>query len=296
MKRLYLNLVLLAVLAGLGVAIWLAQEEKEKGPPLTALSQDQVTHISIAHPDQPAIELEKIEGQWRLVSPVKAIADKYEVNGILALATLEIGKQLDGATNLSELGLEPPKYSVTLDDVRIDLGGTEPIKFRRYVSTGGKVGLVPDPPSAALDADYSDLVAKQIVPEGREITRISLPALTLEKADGGAWKAAEAPDAKASDLSALAESWRTAKAMWNAAEPAEGSSGDAITLVLDDGEQIDLVVAARDPQLILSRPALGMRYTLSKALTETLLQLPAQAPEADGESLAEEAPEAETQQ
>ena len=62
--------------------------------------------------------------------------------------------------------------------------------------------------------------------------------------------------------------------MWNAAEPPEGSKGDAVKLTLDDGRTIDLVVVARDPQLVLSSKALGVRYTLSKALVDELFKIP----------------------
>lgn len=283
MKRLYLNLVLLLALCALGTAVWLAQEKDIKGLPLTALKQSDVSRISIQHRGKPELKLEKKDGQWHLTAPVQAPADKFEVNGILALADLEVASHFTSEVNLAELNLAPPKYSVTLNDTRIDLGGTEPIKFRRYVASGDVLGLIDDPPSAALDEDYSDLIAKNIVPEGAELARIALPGkLRLERDGDGKWIRADAGDARPEQLSDLAESWRNARAMWNAAETEENPESDAETvqLTLNNGEEIHLVVHAREPQLILSRPDLKLRYTLSKSLASDLLQLPVEKPDA----------------
>ena len=281
MKRSYLNVALLLVAGGLGAALWFGQKKEEKGPPLTPLKPAAITRIAVEHPGKPVIRLEKKGEAWLLTEPVKSETDKYEIGGILALADLELKSTLDAASvDRKELELDPPKYSVILDDTRIDLGGTEPIKYRRYVSAGGVTGLVDDPPSAALDADYADLVSKSLLPEGTNLRSIELPGLTLDKTADGAWTSPQQGDAAPAQIAQLAESWRNAKAMWNAAEPREGSTGDAVRLTLDDGRTIELVVVTRDPQLILSSKVLGVRYTLSKALVDELFKIPA-APSAD---------------
>lgn len=274
MKRSHLNLVLLVVAGGLGATLWFGQKKEEKGPPLTPLEQGAITRIAVEHPGQPVIRLEKKGETWFLTEPVQSPTDKYEVGGILSLADLELKTKLDAGVDRKELELDPPKYSVTLDDTRIEIGGTEPIKYRRYVSSGGVIGLVDDPPSAALDADYSDLVSKSLVPEGATLRRIELPGLTLEKSADGAWSSPQQGEAKPAQVAQLAESWRNAKAMWNAAEPPGEPVGDAVRLTLDDGRTIDLVVVTRDPQLVLSSKALGVRYTLSKALVDELFKIP----------------------
>lgn len=274
MKRTHLNLALLAVVGGLGAAVWFSQKQEEKGPPLTALKQDAITRATVEHPGQPAIKLEKKDGKWRLTEPVQADTDPYEVNGILSVAELEVKSTLDAATDRKPLELDPPKYLVTLDDTRIALGGTEPIKYRRYVASGELLGLIDDPPSAALDADFSDLISKAVVPEGAELKQIEVPGLTISRNADGSWGSVQQADAKPTQVAQLAESWRNARAMWNAADPPEGSSGDAVKLTLADGRVIELIVQARDPQLILARKDLRVRYTLSKVLADELFKIP----------------------
>lgn len=274
MTRTQLNLALLVVVAGLGTAVWFAQEQEEKGPPLTALTPDAITRIAVEHPGKPAIRVEKQGERWALVEPVRSATDKYEIGGILALAELERKSTLDAGVDRAELGLQPPAYTVTLNDTRIALGGSEPIKFRRYVETGGVVGLVDDPPSAALDADYSDLISKSLLPDGASLQKIELPGLLLEKNAEGAWTSPQQGEATPAQLAQLAESWRGATALWNAADAPEGSQGDAVKLTLADGAVIELVVQARDPQLVLARKDLHVRYTLSKVLVDELFKIP----------------------
>lgn len=275
MQRTHLNLVLAAVVAGLGAAVYFSQEKAEKGPPLTALTADSLNKVTVEHPHKPAIVLEKSAGQWRLTAPVQVAADDVEVGALVNLATLETKSTLDSAgLNLADLGLNPPQYSITLNDQKIELGGVEPLQYRRYMRAGGKIVLADDPPSAALDADYSDLVDKQLIPAGSEVLSIAVPGLSLSKmTDGKGWTLTPANAAATSDQKQkLVDAWTSARAMWNAMEPAEGSTGDAVTVTLKD-RVLKFIVAAREPQIILARPDLKVRYTLSKALEAELFKL-----------------------
>lgn len=285
MKRVYLNLGLLLVVVGLSLAVYFSQEKEDKGPPLTALEQDAITQVSVQHPGKPAIRLEKKDGKWLLLEPVQARAEALEVNGILGLAELEVKSKLDAANvQRGELGLDPPGYTVTLNDQSIAIGGTEPIKYRRYVQIGDTLGLIDDPPSAALDADHSDLVAREVLPPGAELSKLELPGWVLEKNTQGQWTSPQKAAATSTQLTKIVEGWNAARAMWNAAEPEENPKGDAVRLTLADGSVIELVVIERDPQLVLSRPAYKVRYTLSKVLASELFEVSAEEEAAPSES------------
>lgn len=283
MKRSHLNFALVAIVAGLSAAVYFGQKKEEKGPPLTALKPDAVNDVRIEHPNAPAIHLHKDAGHWKLLEPVQADADPVEINGILSLAELETKLTLEpSAVKLAELKLDPPEYTVTLNDVKLALGDVEPLNYRRYVATGGKVQLVDDPPSAALDADFSDLVDKAPIPAGADIVKVVLPALTVERdADGKSWKVTpDDPKAGADARQKFIDGWKSARALWMAAEPKEGSKGDAVDVTLKDGRVLHFVLVARDPQPILARPDLKVRYTLSKELEGQILKLPVEEPKA----------------
>lgn len=289
MKRSQLNAGLLVLSLGLAAAVFFSQKEEEKGAPLTPFTAEAVTRIALEHPGQPTVRLLKDDGRWKLVEPVQGSADAMEVNGILALATLETRSTLELAqVNLAELGLEPAAYKVTLNDQVLEFGGTEPLQFQRYVKTAGKIALVDDPPGPALDADYSDLVDKPLLPANAEIQSITLPGLKLARSvDGKDWALTpNDPKASADQKQKLVDGWKNARAMWNAAQGPEPLKGDNVTIALKDRE-LKFVVAERDPQLVLVNPELRVRYTLSKMLVDELLKLPAATPPADAANAAE---------
>ncbi len=279
MNRNHLNLGLLVAVAGLGTAAWLGQKpDEEKKPPLTALTPSMVQTIALEHPGSPTIRLAKQDGQWAITEPVKAAADPFEVNALVGLSDTGVQMKLDSG-DLKELGLVPARYRITINDQTIDFGGEEPLKYRRYVRVNEKeLALIADPGSAAFDADYSDLVAKDLIPAGAAITRIVVPGLTLEKSADGAWASPDHADAKADQLKAIADAWTSAKALFNGSLQPEDAQGEAATLTLADGRTLSFTIAARDPQLVLARADLGVRYTLSRADIDTLLQLPAPKP------------------
>jgi hypothetical protein len=298
MHRGRLNLALLVIALGLGAAVWLSQKKEEHGPPLTPLTAEQLTRIRIAHPDAPAIELRKDGGKWRLAEPVQIEADEFEVNGLVALADKETKDRLD-APDLPQLGLAPPQYTITLNETAIEFGAVEPLQYRRYVKVGDVVATIDDPPSAALDKDYADLVAKELLAAGTAIERIELPKLTLAKDASGKWQVTPAsPKATADAMQKLADDWQRARSMWNEtakdtsspgkADPgkrqvrkiAKGSlDGERVRIGLKGGTTREFVVAATEPQLKLQAAGTSVVYVLSKSLVDELFKLPEPKPE-----------------
>ncbi|HKY92779.1 MAG TPA: DUF4340 domain-containing protein [Nevskiaceae bacterium] len=279
MRRRILNLVLLTITVALTAVVWFTQKKEEKGPPLTALKPEAITRILVQHPGKPAIRLEKEGDRWKMLEPVQAETDLFEINGILELADLEVKQKIEGgAVDRKALELDPPQYTVTLNDQAIALGGTEPIKYRRYVATGEMLGLVDDPPSAALDDNYSDLVSKQVVPKTSAIAKLELPGLTVQRTPAGEWGVTEQPQAKAAQVAKLVESWKNASALWNSLDEPPTNAGEHVRVGLEDGRTLDFYVTAKDPQLVLASPALRVRYTLSKVLATELFQVPEEKP------------------
>lgn len=285
MKRTHLNGLLVVAVAGLGAVVWFSREQVAPVEPLTPLTEAAITRLEVAHTGKPAIRLEREgEGPWQLVAPVQARADNLEVNGILSVASLPVKRAVDASVDRAVVGLAPPQYTVTLNDRSLAFGGMEPLAFQRYVDTGDRVVLVDDPPSAALDADYSDLVSKQLVAPEATLVAIETPDLTLTETDG-IWQADEHPQASADRMMAVVNGWREAQAMWNGAleDDAEAPT-EFVTLRFADGRQQRYGIARREPQFELVDLERRVRHTLSRALVDTLLQLPAEAAPADDAS------------
>lgn len=285
MQRQALNIGLAVAVLGLGAAVVISQKKEEKGPPLTPIAADALEHVTLEHPGATTVELERKAGHWKITKPVVTDADPFEVNAFIDLAKLEVKKSLESKdVSLKELGLDPPAYTVTLNDQKLGFGAQEPIQARRYILANGKVALVDDPPAEALDANYSDLVSRSLLPLGAEIQSIKIPDLNIAKsADGKSWTLTpDNADASSDSRQKLIDAWKNAKAMWNAALPKEGVKGDEVSVTLKDGGTLKFVVTERDPQFVMARPDLGVSYTLSKQLVDEMLKLPVDAKPAEG--------------
>lgn len=291
MKQLRLNLILMAIVLVLAAVLYFGQKkEAPKGQPLTALKVEVIDKITLHHANTPDIVLQKKDGKWALIAPVQVAADPYELNSLLNVATAETKSSIDPKdVKLSDLGLDPPGYSLTLNDTRVDFGGTEPLNYRRYVMAaagpgGGRIGLIDDPPASALDADYSDLVAKTLLPEGARIASISVPGLKVSRsADGKSWVADPAdPKAGSDELQKFVDTWAGARALWNAASPADAKPPVAppqgAVVTLQDGSSLSFTIAGREPQLVLERGDLKVQYDLAKSDADKLLKLPQPSP------------------
>ncbi len=284
MQRSRLNIALAVVLVGLAAGIFFSQKKEEKKPPLTTLTPETINTVLIEHPDAPAIKLEKrADGGWKLTQPVQAVADKFEINGILNLATLEQKKTIAPATvKLADLGLAPPEYTVTLNNLKLAIGGMEPIQFQRYIENGDVIALTDDPPSAALDKDYADLVSKSLLPENADIQKIEVPGLTVEKSADGKWSVTPLDEKVSADqIQKFVDGWKSARSLWNELDTKEGkdAKGELVTITLKDGV-MKLLVVAREPQLQIDRPDIGVKFNLSKALSDEILKLPSPPPTA----------------
>lgn len=283
MDRTRLNLLLLAIVLVLGAGAWMAHQKKSQPKAtLTPIAAEGVERIVLDWPGSPRIELQRRNGNWFLQQPVQGRADRFEAVGASSLASTEVQERLEGSdVDLKQLGLDPPDHTVTLNDVVVEFGGSDPLQSRRYVRVGTEVKLIEEPATAALDKDYADLLSKDLFAPGDELVKIELPALTLTKDDQGAWTApAGTANATPAALKAIADGWKDAAAMWNeaAADAAEGEGG-AVRITLRDGRRVDYRIVATDPQLSLYAPALKVRHQLSKALVDTLLRLPEPAPD-----------------
>ena len=281
MNRARLNLLMLVIVLTLGAGAWMAHQKKNKPKqPLTPIAAEGVSKIVVEWPGSPAITLEKKDAEWALTTPVSSRADRFEAIGATSLASTEVQDTVEGDDiNLKELGLDPPGHVVTLNDVKLEFGGSDALQSRRYVRVGGAIKLIDDPATAALDKDYSDLVSKDLFAPRDELVKIELPGLTLTRGEDGMWTApAGTPNATPAALQALADGWKNARAMWNEASPGEAMLGTVVRISLKDGRVSDYIVASLDPQFALYSPALKVRHQLSKALAEELLKLPEPKP------------------
>lgn len=147
MSRATRNLPVLALAAVVLVAavLWVGRRDYLRDPPaLTAIDPSQVTHIGLDIPPiAPQAFERRADGWWR-VQPSSARADDSRVERLARLAATPVERWLPLAdVTQSEVGLEHPSATLTLDGVRLEYGGLTALDELRYVRVGGKIALIP---------------------------------------------------------------------------------------------------------------------------------------------------------
>lgn len=270
------------VLLGLAVAVYVTGGSKSpsKKPPLTGLNAATIKTIEIDRQHSKPIRLKKQGGHWQLTSPVMAVASPYAVSRLLNIATLPCQKAIKLRTvKLSDFGLSPPRYRMKFGKTTVDVGGVEPLKYRRYMKAGGRICLVRNPVAAGLNGKYAGLVSRQLVSSPQSVVSVRLPMFTLKKTGKKPveWTASPAkPNEAKNDANRLAHRWLSAKSEWTEQAPGhQQKSGHLqhIEIKLKDGKTVVFLIVQRSPQFILERPDIGIRYVFSKKQGAAMMHL-----------------------
>jgi hypothetical protein len=283
-KRALLNLSLLLVVGALGALIWherSAPPAEDADQPLLFPTVAEATRLAVVERDQPRWTLEKVGGAWRLTAPFAAAADPIvvaELIGSLA-ATRSRAHYPASVLDPKATGLDAPHaiFEVTVAGAvtRFDLGGTEPINYRRYVRSGDAVHLVDDLISYRLLQDGAQLASKRLLPDGAKLVRLELPGRTLARGADGRWTLA--PDdaqVSADALTALVANWERAAA--SAVRARQDGVVQAMVRITVEGvaAPIELAVLTAVDGLRFERQDLGLEYELPAAARAELLELP----------------------
>lgn len=265
--RVLVNVALLLLAVGLVVFIWL---DPLRAPPpvedkLSTIDPTEVRRLRIEGPNRPPIELIREHGAWRLVAPLSLPANENRVWALLGLAaaTVHDAFRAEG-NNLSEFGLDPPKFKVLLDEHEFRFGDTEPLNGRRYVEYGPDVHLISDVYFHHLLATAPAFVdPAPIGSDARPVGfLLSGAKLRLEK---GGWRV-DPPGASGADAGErLANAWASARAASVKRFDPNLDWKQTIQIELNGAsEPIRLRIAQLEHELVIGRPEWKVQYHFPK--------------------------------
>jgi len=274
-----LNLALVAVAIFLGLAVYFKpglQPEPAPQPLTTLHGQEQASSIHIERLTRDPLSFTRRDDRWYLANAEQELpASKFQLQALLRLLDATSTSHYSaGTVDLEALGLEPPQVTVTIDDVKILLGNTEPLGNRRYALIDGTVHLIEDRYQHLINAGWTNFIERKLVPEGRVIRSLQLPDMKLAFTDSGQWQLLpDKPGVSADTIAQLIDHWSNASALY--ARPYEsGKSGENIILGFEDTPEIlTFRLVANSPELILARPDRGIQYHLSGSMAASLLTL-----------------------
>ena len=118
MRGLPTTIALVLVLAGLGAYIYFVESERPAGgltprDKVFGVEADQIEELTVTHEDE-TTTLRKVDGTWRITSPITADADRTEATNLATtVADLELTRVVDeNAADLAQYGLSEPSIKI----------------------------------------------------------------------------------------------------------------------------------------------------------------------------------------
>ena len=280
-SRTRLNLGLAFALAGLIALVFLEPDGNEIPivKTLTQLKPDEVINIRVQSPGHTDIDLQKINGHWQMLAPFIAPANQHRLVQLLdvasakSLATYNVDK-----TDTTQLKLDTPSLTLTLNNSRLDFGGTAPMGGSRYVRIDQSVHLITDRYSHLARGSATDLVSPSLLKASTKITALKLPTFKLALVDGQ-WQLENQPATKNPDqLQQLLDEWRHARAFdikaFDTASNTSHTQNPETIIVTTDNSSLRFTLLRTDDEIILQRHDLGLQYHFSQEIGQQLLTLP----------------------
>lgn len=286
-SRVLINILLLALIAGLGALVYF--RPGLQSPPdtrLTRIDPDSINNIEIEN-GRGNIRLVRNDTGWRLPE-LGLAADDFQVGILLDLLSAHSERRYPrDDIDPEAVGLAPPQATLRYNDYRILLGKTQPLQKLRYVQYEDQVHLIQDKVMNLLKSDPSDLASRRLVPRDRTLAKIALPDFTLSRTEKGGWSITPEQAISEDRLQQLADAWSNTQALWLRPASDAGTQG-RITLEFEHGDPIVYGIIRNDSNFILVRRDLALEYHLSGFHADSLLKLPAPKEEVDVETSPEE--------
>ncbi len=178
MKSRYLTNLALIVLA---IALYWFNNQADKvtstNITVSPISLDTINHIMIERADRDSIIINKLEDEWRLISPLKARANPTRVELILSLVNTPSNKQLTITPNteLYQYNITADSTKLTLNDSQFNFGGVEALSKDRYILANKTLHLVNDRIAPLLNANATSFVDNRLFPPKAKISKLDIP-------------------------------------------------------------------------------------------------------------------------
>jgi hypothetical protein len=266
-SRWIINLLLLVAIGILVLVAYFEPgiDEQAAAPAITELKMDQLHRIHLNRPVQDDLVLVKTATQgWVIKHTPELPADDYQMNALRKLAEQEAVRSYPAAElDLGQLQLDPPYATAILNDTAIDFGNLDPLHGLRYVRIADQVHLIPDLYLQLIEASYTQFVRRRLFADNTRLARIALPGFAINKTDQD-WTVDPQQEVSADHLQQFVDRWQLAAGL-NIQAADSTVEGESVELVeADTGHSINFVIGAREPELVLVRPDLGIQYRMGE--------------------------------
>lgn len=280
-KRNLLNLALLIfILALVAVVVYEPGKEKPITPlTLTNLTIDDIQHIKINRRVDDANEqdvvFEKTAEGWMMLKPYHLLAaNTFRIDSILKLlSAVSLSQNNLGNLDQNKFGLSIPQATITFNKIKIIFGHNKSLNQHRYVKINSTLHMIADSFYYQLMAKTESFISHKLLPEKSKITKLHLPHIKFEQADGKWNVTPKADDFSADSVNQLISEWQLSQAYdINKVKTEEKMKAD-ITIHLSSNKIIRFKIEKNKDSFNLVNLDSGVRYILSADRKDKLLKL-----------------------
>lgn len=276
-KRWLLNLILLAVVAGLVAFLYLRpkpEAAKDSSYEVSSYKMAEFNVIKVEFPAKAALTFEKIDNFWYLTAPHKTRADQASVQRILSIIAASSREKLN-TSDLEKFGLHQPSLKLTLyrDKTNFEeflFGTHSTLTDEQYVSHKDAVYLIANAYGEAASIQTVELIDKSPLKPTEKVAGFDFGRLEQWEATGlsldmvdGKWKVSLA-NAKPTqnELNEWADySWiHTRAKSVDFYTPDRKATYPSFQIKMADGSKVHFDKIQESPELIIARPDEGLVY------------------------------------
>jgi len=270
-SRLLLNFVLLALVIALVIIVYTSTDkDADKVTLLTTLSPDVISEIQIHHNHHETV-LRKQGDRWKMTQPIHVDANDFRINTLLKLLTTNSHADYDvAALDLLQYGLNQPTTWIRFNDTDITFGISNPVNGLRYVRIGERMHLIDDSYYPLLSSQTGALVARELLPQDADISKLVLPEMTLSRDSNSNWHSNK--DASTDAIRDTLDNWKHVQAFGVHNYMQRKALAQIKVYLGNNTEPLNFIVTDTDPWLIIARPDLDLEYHFNLEDYDALLR------------------------
>jgi hypothetical protein len=274
MRKSWITLgALLACVIALGLFVWL-KPPKTQGPThaVSTLKFADARTLRVLRKGKPLALLEKRNSEWFLVEPLKAPADAFQVQRLLAILDAKSSLQYP-LSDLTKFELDAPQTEIIINDQRFAFGAINNVTREQYVLAQNQVHPLELRFAAAVPSDAGALVRRSVLAPGDAPVRFDFGTFSVAS-DEKKWTATPpAGDVSQDDYNRWVAQWREGSAL--RAEVADTRKPlSEIHITLKYGSKVSLDVLQVDPELVVRRADLGLQFVFVGDIGKQMMSSP----------------------
>ena len=275
-SRLIINAILAAVLITLAVIITLKPKPENAAPSaLVAINSHDIKTITIKRKDNESLHFSLENGHWVIDQPIQAPALIGKIERLIKIAQIKppVSYPLEGIS-LGDFGLLDPKTSIQFNSSSLNIGLSESVHSRRYVSDNQQLYLLDDTFIHHLTAPLSAYIDTRLLPNNIQIVRLQTPSFDLQQKPDHSWVNKQLPtdELSADSIQILFDEWRFARAI-KVTPQLQKVAGKPIIITLSNQNRLEftLIQGEKTMTLISSKNKLAYTFSHHKYLKMTTL-------------------------